>query len=259
MNEFNYDKSQIPSKYEYARELPHETIELWLNTVASYINVAKINKIVDLGCGTGRFTRGLVEHFGGEVIGIDPSIEMLQIAKQKYSQPKIRFIKGVAEKIPLLNSSVDLVFLSMTWHHITDKVEAIKEIYRLLRIGGYVVVRNATKENIIQLPELFQFFPTAGEIELKRMPSRKDLENLFRMHGFNIVAFITLKQKFAENYEKYFQKIKLRALSGLTMISDNEFQEGLKRLYVYCKSKNSVEPVYEHLDLLIGSKVRRAT
>lgn len=257
MKEFNYDKSQIPSRYDHARKLPTETIELWLTTISLCINVAKINKIVDLGCGTGRFVSGLKKYFGGEVVGIDPSAEMLQIAKQKYSRQKIKFVKGVAEKIPLSNSSADLVFLSMTWHHIFDKVEAIKEIHRVLRVGGHIVVRNATKENILE-HELFQFFPTAKAMESKRMPSRKEIENTFKAHGFNIVALKTLKQKFAESYEKYFQKIKLRAVSSLAMISDDEFDEGLKKLDVYCKSKDSAEPVCECFDLLIGLKVKES-
>ena len=46
-----------------------------------------IRRILDLRCGTGRFTNALAEHFGAEVIGLDPSVRMLEQATSKIAHP----------------------------------------------------------------------------------------------------------------------------------------------------------------------------
>jgi len=51
----NYDNTNIHKIYDTSRSLPSETIDLWLNTIDSAID-NPIENIIDLGCGTGRFT-----------------------------------------------------------------------------------------------------------------------------------------------------------------------------------------------------------
>jgi hypothetical protein len=57
--------------------------------------------------------------------------------------------------------------------------------------------------------------------------------------------------KTAENYNQYFEKIKLRGLSDLTAITDDEFNRRLAQLEKYCCEKGKDKPVFEDIDLFI--------
>ena len=87
----DYDQAEIAAFYDKARALAPETARLWQDLLSVYVDRPATSLIVDLGCGTGRFSQLLAEHFGVEVIGIDPSQKMLDQAPQK---PRAR--KGFA-------------------------------------------------------------------------------------------------------------------------------------------------------------------
>src|SRR5215469_14332310 len=69
----DYDESAIARIYDEARALTPERLRQWRDVLAMDIDCSRISAIVDLGCGTGRFTQLLATHFQAEVIGIDPS------------------------------------------------------------------------------------------------------------------------------------------------------------------------------------------
>jgi ubiquinone/menaquinone biosynthesis C-methylase UbiE len=69
----NYDKTEIPTTYDKARALAPETLRLWQDLLSVHIDRAGMSLVIDLGCGTGRFSELLAAHFGVQVIGIDPS------------------------------------------------------------------------------------------------------------------------------------------------------------------------------------------
>ena len=67
----NYDNYQISSSYNIGRNLPDETMNIWLNKIELYVPKSEINYIIDLGCGTGRFTSKLMERYYSNIVGID--------------------------------------------------------------------------------------------------------------------------------------------------------------------------------------------
>lgn len=79
----DYDKTEIPSTYDRARALAPETRRLWQNLRSVHVDQAEMSVVIDLGCGTGRFSELLAGHFGVQVIGIDPSLKMLDQARRK--------------------------------------------------------------------------------------------------------------------------------------------------------------------------------
>jgi ubiquinone/menaquinone biosynthesis C-methylase UbiE len=112
--------------------------------------------VIDLGCGTGRFSELLVAHFGVQVIGIDPSLKMLDQARHKPTIGNAVYCQGLAESLPLRDGCADLVFMSMAYHYFCDPSAVAKECHRLLRQDGYACIRNGTRE-----PDFRQrhFFP----------------------------------------------------------------------------------------------------
>jgi ubiquinone/menaquinone biosynthesis C-methylase UbiE len=79
----DYDKTDIATNYDKARALAPETLRLWRDLLSVSIDRAAISLVIDLGCGTGRFSELLATHFGVEVIGIDPSQKMVDQARRK--------------------------------------------------------------------------------------------------------------------------------------------------------------------------------
>ena len=65
----DYDKTEIPTMYDKARVLSPETRRLWQDLLSVHIGRAAVSLIIDLGCGTGRFSELLAGHFSAQVIG----------------------------------------------------------------------------------------------------------------------------------------------------------------------------------------------
>ena len=252
-NEFVYDSTNLHRIYETSRQLPLETLHLWLNAISSNITYS-VQSIADIGCGTGRFSVPLAQKFNAKVYAIDPSEKMLSVARERDKQiAQVEYLRGSAEHIPLNKETVSMVFMSMTYHHIGDVESAISEIKRVLTHNGYVVIRNATQEDI-QENKMFDYFPTAKQKELERMPLEERVISDFVSYNFNSIYCQTLEQLFSPNYRDYYKKIAQRSLSVFNTISDEEFELGLRNFKKYCEQKPQDSQVYERFHLFIFQK-----
>src|SRR5215831_3629719 len=143
----DYDKTEIPTIYDKARALTPEKRRLWQDLLSVYVDRASISRVIDLGCGTGRFSELLAGHFSAQVIGIDPSLKMLDQARRKPAIGNVVYCQGLAKALPFREGCADLVFMSRVYHHFTDPSGVAKECHRVLRQGGYACIRNCTRES----------------------------------------------------------------------------------------------------------------
>jgi ubiquinone/menaquinone biosynthesis C-methylase UbiE len=67
----------------------------------------------------------------------------------------IEFRRASADELPLADGCVDLVFMSQVYHHLPDPVAVAQECWRILRAGGYVCARTASRENDVVIPRFF--------------------------------------------------------------------------------------------------------
>jgi ubiquinone/menaquinone biosynthesis C-methylase UbiE len=79
----DYKKTNIAAVYDSARGYSPEILQQWLDIFSAYVSKDGVSRIVDLGCGTGRFSEPLSVHFEAEVVGLDPSEKMLEEARKK--------------------------------------------------------------------------------------------------------------------------------------------------------------------------------
>ncbi|NOX44125.1 MAG: class I SAM-dependent methyltransferase [Caldiserica bacterium] len=94
----------------------------------------------DIGAGTGFMTEGLLNR-GLRVIAIEPSAAMrAQMARKFAEAERLEIREGTAEAIPIPDASVDYVFANMCLHHVERPPRAIREMARVLRPGGVLVV-----------------------------------------------------------------------------------------------------------------------
>ena len=97
----------------------------------------KAKKILDVGCGLGMYSQEFSEE-GALVSGIDVDGKKTEQAKELF--PKINFQTAPGEKIPFANNSFDIVFLHEVLEHVKDEEKTIKEIVRVLKTGGRLIL-----------------------------------------------------------------------------------------------------------------------
>jgi len=132
----DYDLTDIPEGYDRGRDHGLEFLELWMNRIEFHLDRPRVTEILDLGCGTGRFSEGLAEKFDATVIGVDPSRKMLERARSKKRDYRVQYHHGQADSIPIPAHSVDVIFISMSFHHFDDKTASVHECWRVLGKDG---------------------------------------------------------------------------------------------------------------------------
>ena len=247
----DYDSTDIPSVYDRGRDHGPEVLQLWMNVVASCVGKQRLTTIVDLGCGTGRFTEGLATQFDADVIGIDPSRKMLDQAQKKLRDRRVRYQHGRGEAIPLPDNSVDLIFTSMTFHHFDDPVIVARECRRVLNDGATVFVRTGTRERIPSYPYV-EFFPPVVTILEGRLPTNAVVREVFESAGFSIVRSDVVVQQIAPDCAAYVEKLSAGADSVLAQLSPAEFEAGLEAMRAHIKVAGD-KPIREPIDVFVFS------
>ncbi len=244
-----YADPAAANRYNAARHLPEETKAFWMDSLKAVLPEIPVGRCLDLGCGTGRFTAVLAQTFACPVVGVEPSGAMLSVAHAQ-DLPNVEWKQGTAEDIPLEGASVGLVFMSQVFHHFNRPQEALQEIHRVLTPGGSLVIRNGTEENNGET-EWLRCFPEALEIDRKRIPTRRALEETVCRQPFDLVTRQTFRQLFAPSYQEYYRKVGKRGLSSLIAISDDAFERGMERFREWVDRQPPDQPVYEPVDVFV--------
>ena len=92
--------------------------------------------VLELGCGTGYFTRELA-HSGARIVAVDVSPELLEIARADVSPPNVSYEVQNVCAMSYGDFRFDSVVGSSVLHHL-EITEALREIYRVLRVGGEI-------------------------------------------------------------------------------------------------------------------------
>ncbi len=100
--------------------------------------------MLDVGCGTGYLARMMARTVGpeGSVLGVDPSVPMIRYAREHTREAGCVFTEGFAEDLDAPESAFDVVVTSLAVHHFPEEKrgQAIKEMFRVLRPGGRVLI-----------------------------------------------------------------------------------------------------------------------
>ncbi|WP_152043290.1 methyltransferase domain-containing protein [Salinigranum salinum] len=106
----------------------------------SMIDIGAGDRVLDVGCGTGFATEGLLEHTD-DVHGLDQSIHQMQKAFEKFGKrDRVRFYRGDAERLPFRDDSFDVVWSSGSIEYWPNPVDALVEFRRVVKPGNQVLV-----------------------------------------------------------------------------------------------------------------------
>jgi ubiquinone/menaquinone biosynthesis C-methylase UbiE len=102
--------------------------------------IRPMDRVLDVGCGTGELLARLAAKYpDARLAGLDPVPAMLEKAKRKLSD-KVELRVGWANELPWPDATFDRVVSCNMFHYITHPVEAVREMERVLRPGGKIVI-----------------------------------------------------------------------------------------------------------------------
>jgi SAM-dependent methyltransferase len=250
MGQVDYDK--LAADYLEGRALPAAGMESWRDAIAPWLPTGAGGPVLDLGAGTGQFAAAIAGWFGVGVVAVEPSRGMRRAARA-FAHPRVVWVGGRAERLPLRDRSCVLAWVSTVVHHLDDLDAAAAELRRVLPPGGPVLVRQAFPGRMGDINLYRRFFPAAGErlVAQGGLPDVERVAAAFAAVGFRIEALQPVAQVSAPSLAAYRDKVRLRADTGLRLLPDDQFAAGLAALDRAVKAETSPRPVIDRLDLLV--------
>jgi len=178
----------------YSTDVIKELLEFFIKNLNG-------NKILDVGCGPGRDAK-FFSNLGYEVIGIDLSEKLLEIARK--NAPKAKFYLMDMRNLDFPDNYFDGIWACASFLHIPRKggQKTLNEFYRVLRENGlmYISVKEGSGETFVkssQYGEKERYFVYYSSTELRKL-----IEN----SGFKIIKEIIEKEKNRDNWINIFAK-----------------------------------------------------
>ncbi len=101
--------------------------------------------IVDMACGTGDMIAGCFGVGIKDIVGVDPSSGMLEVAQKKFSKSGVRFINFLAHESGIEDDFADIISISYGIRNVKERSATLLEFNRILKPGGYLLVLEFTK------------------------------------------------------------------------------------------------------------------
>jgi SAM-dependent methyltransferase len=159
---------------------PAEVLER-LAIVVAAAAIAPGEAVLDVGAGVGVLVPFIRRHRPGRIVACDLAERMLERLAGKY--PEVEVCRADIAALDLPDASVDVAFLNAVYGNIADKEGAHRNVARMLRPGGRLVVSH---------PEGRQFVErlrAAGDLFIEPYPSRGEFAVALAPHGLAVVAY----------------------------------------------------------------------
>jgi len=192
-------------------------------------------RILDLGCGTGRFAIPLAyARPNFEVTGLDKSAQSLGKACVKPQANRVKWVLADAHNLPFERESFDAIFMSDVFHHFEGGEGVIRQCFRLLAGRGWLINKYGAIDQIVHDPE-HVFFPGAIEIDTKRTPTKRQMESHMANGGFREIQTETRTERTRLSGNERLEAARAKSISVLHLVSDEDYAIGLERLADYAE------------------------
>jgi SAM-dependent methyltransferase len=181
-------------------------------------------RVLDVGCGTGRFAAALDERASAKVWAVDPSPEMLDVARRN-APPDVGFRAGSAEGLPFKDGWFERVTMRLVVH-LVDRPQALAEARRVLGDGGRLAIATFDPAHFDHF-WLNRLFPSLERIDRARFPTPDVLDAELRAAGFADVRVVPLSQAASLDRRNALEKIRGRHISTFDLLDEDEYRAGL--------------------------------
>ncbi len=183
----------------------------WKRKLIEMLNPKGHERALDLACGTGDITFALGEKLpSGEVIGLDITTGMIEIANQKRQEKgvsNVSFQLGDIMKMPFADNSFDYVTCGYALRNVPDVEQALVEIKRVMKPGGRIISLDfARPDNRIYRWLYLNYLIVTGSLagilmhgdadiyryipeSLKRYPGQHGVQDIMKRVGFTDTGF----------------------------------------------------------------------
>ena len=110
---------------------------------------AQDRRILDIGCGTGKFASRVLEQFPeSQVWGLDLSAGMLSQcrARSQAADGRLHLVQGDSERLPFQDNAFDAITCTHSFHHYPRQDKVIAEMHRVLRPGGRLLILDGDRD-----------------------------------------------------------------------------------------------------------------
>lgn len=120
--------------------------QAWRRAAVKAAAIQRGARVLDVACGTGDLTEALARTNASEVIGLDFTRQMLDVAETKQKKltsetaAKVSYVEGDAMDLPFDDASFDALTIAFGIRNVQEPAKALREFARVLRPGGRLVI-----------------------------------------------------------------------------------------------------------------------
>lgn len=221
----------------------------WARELISKLELKGHESVLDIGCGDGKITAELVAVLKeGNVLGIDSSKEMIELAKKTFPENKFKNLKFKVKDARELDyeNQFDIVFSNAALHWITNHMMVLKGIERSLKPSGKILLQMGGKGNAKDILDIVH----------KMMKTRK-WKDYFKDFDFHYGFYGT------KEYEKWLKEAGLEA-ARIELIPKDMIHTGKEELKAWIRTtwlpytqRIPVEYRDEFIDELAGKYIEK--
>jgi len=154
---------------------------------------------------------------------------MLALALQAPMHPRVGYIGGVCEAIPLADGAMDAALLFGVWHHLRDRVAGAAELARVIRQGGTLLVRTSPSDRVAR-PWWDDWLPEVYETDRRLLPTLAQTVATITAAEFDLVAVDDVVLPAVLTRQEDFAQLQHRSLSTFEHLDDRVVDEGIQRI-----------------------------
>ncbi len=164
-----------------------------------FVNVKEKQNFLEVGCGNGAVSQYVAKKYLLNVTGVDIDTEQIKLAQENTGDmPNIHFLEVDATNLPFQDNDFDIVLSFGVMHHISNWLDALGEIRRVLKPKGYFVYAD------LIYPELIAKFGRSFKHSYG-ITTMHDLNSFIQKNGFSTIHTSLRKSLIWHHFEAVYQ------------------------------------------------------